>query len=250
MRAGNAGSAERLLEIQDLTVGYGVIPVLKGVSAHVDRGEVVALLGANGAGKTTTVMTVAGVLRPWSGRVLLGGEPISGLPAAEVARLGVAVVPEGRQVFSDLTVAENLAAGAFRHSDRRLVAETLEQVLGIFPKLAERYRQRAGTLSGGEQQMLAIGRALMSRPRVLLTDELSMGLAPRVVEQVYEAMAQVAASGVTMLIVEQNTRMALGIASRGYVLANGQVVLSAAADELRSSEILQEAYLGARVANG
>ena len=236
--------SQPMLSIRALSTGYGLIPALKELSLEIQPGEVVALLGANGAGKTTTVMSVAGVLKPWSGEIRLNGQLISGLPSSEVARAGVAVVPEGRQLFADLTVESNLAAGAYRLGDRHLIEQTREEVLRLFPRLRERWKQRAGTLSGGEQQMAAIGRALMSRPRLLLTDELSMGLAPLVVVQVYETLAQVVSTGLTALVVEQNPRMALRVSNRGYVLVGGQVVLSATAAELASSEHVQAAYLG------
>jgi len=236
--------SQPMLEIRNLATGYGLIPALQGLSLTIAPGEVVALLGANGAGKTTTVMCVTGVLKPWSGEIRLDGQVISGLPSSEVARAGVAVVPEGRQLFSDLTVEANLAAGAYRLKDKRQIEQTREEVVRLFPRLKERWKQRAGTLSGGEQQMVAIGRALMSRPRLLLTDELSMGLAPLVVEQVYDTLAQIVSTGLTALVVEQNPRMALKVSNRGYVLVGGQVVLSAPAAELASSEMVQEAYLG------
>ncbi len=238
--------SEPVLALAEVTAGYGPIPAIRSVSLEVLEREVVALLGANGAGKTTTIRAITGIVRPWSGTVRLAGEPIGGRPSAEIAARGVAVVPEGRQVFAELTVHENLSIGAYRIRDRRTIERTREEVLELFPVLRQRIGQRAGTLSGGEQQMLAVGRALMLRPRLLLLDEPSMGLAPRVVEQLYEVLGRIVRSGVTALLVEQNAPMALSLASRGYVLVSGSVVHAGSAAELASSSLVVDAYLGAR----
>lgn len=235
-----------VLTLGDVTAGYGPIAAIRGISLSVAEGEVVALLGANGAGKTTTLRAITGLVAPRSGRVILDGSDITGRPTAEIAGRGIAVVPEGRQVFADLTVDENLLIGAYRVRDRTVVAERRERIFGLFPVLRNRLRQRAGTLSGGEQQMLAVGRALMRGPRLLLLDEPSMGLAPLVVANLYETLARIAASGVTALLVEQNAAMALRLASRGYVLASGVIVETGTASELQASEAVLEAYLGRR----
>ena len=233
-----------VLGLVDVTAGYGPIAAIRGVSITVGEGEVVALLGANGAGKTTTIRAITGLVRPRSGRVTLDGVDITGQPSAEIAGRGIAVVPEGRQVFGDLSVDENLLIGAYRVHDRTVVAERREAMLALFPLLRDRLRQRAGTLSGGEQQMLAVGRALMRGPRMLLLDEPSMGLAPLVVAHLYETLARIAADGVTALLVEQNAPMALRLASRGYVLANGVIVETGTAAELAASDAVAAAYLG------
>jgi branched-chain amino acid transport system ATP-binding protein len=233
-----------VLALTDVTAGYGAIPAIRSVSLEVRESEVVALLGANGAGKTTTIRAITGIIRPWSGTVFFEGKPIGGQPAAEIATRGVAVVPEGRQVFAELTIDENLRIGAYRIRDRRTIERTREEVLDLFPILRQRLTQRAGTLSGGEQQMLAVGRALMLRPRLLLLDEPSMGLAPRIVEQLYEVLGRIVKTGVTALLVEQNAPMALTLASRGYVLMNGSVVHAASAEGLSHSSLIVDAYLG------
>jgi len=231
-----------LLELVDVEVAYGAVTALRGVRLTVGAGEIVTLLGANGAGKTTTLRTVSGLLRPRAGQVLLDGEPLSRIPAHQLIRRGVAHSPEGRRIFPSMSVRENLLMGAFH--DRRHVSQDLEQVFGFFPRLKERISQSGGTLSGGEQQMLAIGRALMGRPRLLLLDEPSMGLAPLIVQTIFEVIAQINATGVAVLLVEQNAAQALKIANRGYVLETGQVVLDGPAGELLADDRVRQAYLG------
>ncbi len=233
-----------LLELEDLHVYYGNIHALKGVSLTVEDGEIVALLGANGAGKSTTINTISGLLRPRSGSVRFAGEDLTRTPAHRIVQRGVVQVPEGRRVFGQLTVLENLEMGAFSRTDPRGVREDLERVFHLFPRLRERAGQVAGTLSGGEQQMLAIGRALMARPRVLLMDEPSMGLAPLLVEQIFDAIQEINRQGTTILLVEQNAYMALQVAQRGYVLQTGQVVLQGTAAALREDPEVKKAYLG------
>ncbi len=233
-----------LLELENVHVYYGNIHALKGISIQVEEGEVVAMLGANGAGKTTTLRTISGLLRPRSGSVRLRGEPIDTLPPHVIVYKGIGHAPEGRRIFSRLTVEENLMMGAYARQDVQGVKEDLDRVFALFPRLKERISQVAGTLSGGEQQMLAIGRALMARPRVLLLDEPSMGLAPVLVEQIFETLKTINAQGTTILLVEQNAYMALTIAHRGYVLQTGEVALSGAAAELQANEEVRRAYLG------
>jgi branched-chain amino acid transport system ATP-binding protein len=235
-----------LLEVDDIEVRYGAIRALKGVSFEVDEGEVVALLGANGAGKTTTQKTVSGMMRPTLGEIRFDGDRIDGLPAHELIHRGICHVPEGRRVFPRMTVAENLDMGAFRF--KRADPEMLARVYELFPRLKERIAQLAGTLSGGEQQMLAIGRALMGKPRLLLLDEPSMGLAPLVVRQIFDIVREINAQGVTVLIVEQNAAQALGLASRGYVLETGEIVLSGSGKELLADDRVRAAYLGEEIA--
>ncbi|MDR7416521.1 MAG: ABC transporter ATP-binding protein [Armatimonadota bacterium] len=233
-----------LLEIRDLHVYYGQIHALKGISLRVEAGEIVTLIGANGAGKTTTLRTISGLLRPRSGSVWFAGEELSRLPAHEIVRRGVVQVPEGRRVFGQLTVLENLELGAFTRTDSQGVREDLERVLALFPRLRERLHQVAGTLSGGEQQMLAIARGLMARPRLLLMDEPSMGLAPMLVEQIFDAIREINQQGTTILLVEQNAFMALETAHRGYVLETGTMVLEGPSAELRENPEVKRAYLG------
>jgi branched-chain amino acid transport system ATP-binding protein len=231
-----------LLELRDVHVAYGAVPALRGVSLEVGPGEVVALLGANGAGKTTLLRTISGLVPASGGEVLLDGASLRGLAAHEIVAAGVAHAPEGRRVFARMTVLENLLMGAYL--DRRHARERLDTVYALFPRLAERATQRAGTLSGGEQQMLAIGRALMAWPRLLLLDEPSMGLAPLVVERIFETIRQINAAGVAVLLVEQNAASALGVASRGYVLETGQVSAVDSAETLLADDRVRRAYLG------
>jgi branched-chain amino acid transport system ATP-binding protein len=233
-----------LLSVDALEVGYGEAPVLKGVSLRVDAGDVVALVGPNGAGKTTLMNTVSGLLRPTAGSVRLDGADLTALRPEAVVASGISQVPEGRQVFGNLDVEENLLIGAYTVADKAVVQERLENVYELFPRLRERRTQSAATLSGGEQQMLAIGRGLMSGPRLLLLDEPSLGLAPKVVTEVFRALRRVVDAGTTLLLVEQNSRIALQFATRAYVLETGQVALEGSADDLVRDERVQRLYLG------
>ncbi len=233
-----------MLEMRNVHSYYGHIHALKGISLTVDHGEIVTLIGANGAGKSTTIRTISGLVHPRRGEVYLEGERIDGLPPHRVAELGVGQAPEGRWIFPRLTVLENLEMGAFVRDDPDGIREDLEYVFTLFPRLRERQNQLGGTLSGGEQQMLAIGRALMSRPRLLLLDEPSMGLAPMLVELIFETIQNINREGMTILLVEQNALMALQIAHRGYVLQTGEIVLEGSAQELRTNEMVRKAYLG------
>jgi branched-chain amino acid transport system ATP-binding protein len=233
-----------LLELKDVHTYYGNIHALKGISLTVEQGEVVTLIGSNGAGKTTTLRTISGLLAPRQGQISLEGKRIDRVPAHDIVGMGVSQSPEGRRVFPRMTVRENLELGAFGRNDKPGIAEDMERALSLFPRLRERIGQRAGTMSGGEQQMLAIGRALMARPRVLLLDEPSMGLSPVLVEQIFQIIKDINKQGTTILLVEQNALMALGVASRGYVLQTGQIVLSDTATALSENEEVQKAYLG------
>jgi branched-chain amino acid transport system ATP-binding protein len=237
-----------LLSVDGIHVRYGAIAALKGISFTVGEGEVVALLGANGAGKTTTQKTVSGMLRPVAGTITFDGKRIDGIPAHELIRLGICHVPEGRHVFPRMTVAENLEMGAYRF--KQTDQQDLDRVLELFPRLGERLRQPGGTLSGGEQQMLAIGRALMGKPRLLLLDEPSMGLAPMVVAQIFEIIREINAAGVTVLLVEQNAAQALSRADRGYVLETGEIVLQGTGEELLADDRVRAAYLGEEIVAG
>lgn len=232
------------LEVENVHTYYGNIHALKGISLTVEKGEIVTLIGANGAGKSTTIKTISGLLRPRHGSIRLEGEDLTRYPPHEIVAKGVVQVPEGRRVFARLTVTENLEMGAFTYTDPQKIRANLEGIFALFPRLKERRHQVAGTLSGGEQQMLAIGRALMANPRVLLMDEPSMGLAPVLVDSIFGTIRQLHASGTTILLVEQNARMALQVASRGYVLQTGEVVLSDTAENLRKNEMVRKAYLG------
>jgi branched-chain amino acid transport system ATP-binding protein len=232
-----------MLDVENLQVFYGEIHALRGISMQVGKGEIVALLGNNGAGKTTTLKTVSGLVRPRAGRVLLEGQPIHALPPHQIVALGVAHAPEGRKIFNRLTVTDNLEMGAYLRSDGT-IAQDMERVFGLFPRLKERRAQVAGTLSGGEQQMLAIGRALMAQPRILLLDEPSMGLAPILVEQIFETIGDINRQGTTILLVEQNAAMALSIAHRGYVLETGAIAIGGSAAELQEDPEVRRAYLG------
>ena len=233
-----------MLQVTDLKVNYGVIQAIKGVSFEVNEGEVIALIGANGAGKTTILHTVPGLIAPKSGKIEFEGNDITNMPAHKIVTLGMAHVPEGRRVFADLSVYENLLMGAFTRKDKDEIAKTLEMVYKRFPRLRERKNQVAGTLSGGEQQMLAMGRALMSHPKILLMDEPSMGLSPLFVNEIFDIIKEVSASGTTVLLVEQNAKKALSIADRAYVLETGKIVLDAAADVLMNDPSIKKAYLG------
>jgi branched-chain amino acid transport system ATP-binding protein len=233
-----------ILQVEDVHTYYGHIHALKGVSIGIDEGEIVTLIGANGAGKSTLLKTTSGLLRPRQGTIRLNGEDLTRYPPHEIVTKGVVQVPEGRRVFGQMTVTENLEMGAFIHTQSRLIKASIDRVFALFPRLAERRRQVAGTLSGGEQQMLAIGRALMASPRVLLLDEPSMGLAPVLVDTIFETIQRLHADGATILLVEQNARMALRVSSRGYVLQTGVIVLSDTAENLRQDEMVRQAYLG------
>jgi branched-chain amino acid transport system ATP-binding protein len=234
---------EVLLDVKDIHVFYGNIEAVKGMSFHVDRGEIVCLIGANGAGKTTTLRTVSGLLRPREGAIFYDDQRIDMVPAHEIVALGVAQSPEGRRIFPRMSVRENLDMGAFTRKDTGQ-REDLERILELFPILKERARQAAGTLSGGEQQMLAIGRALMTKPKLLLLDEPSMGLAPIVVERIFQTIREISQQGVTILLVEQNAAQALSLANRGYVIETGKIVLEDEARALLANERVRKAYLG------
>jgi branched-chain amino acid transport system ATP-binding protein len=233
-----------MLEIKDLHTYYGNIHALKGISLHVEQGEVVTLIGSNGAGKTTTLRTIQGLLRPREGTILFEGGSLGSLSAQAIVRLGISQSPEGRLIFPRMTVQENLEMGAFSRRDSLGIKSDTERVLHLFPRLRERINQKGGTLSGGEQQMLAIGRAMMARPRLLLLDEPSMGLAPMLVTQIFSIIREINEQGTTVLLVEQNARMALTVAHRGYVLQTGEIVLAGAAKDLQSNETVRKAYLG------
>nr|WP_067292588.1 ABC transporter ATP-binding protein [Marinobacterium profundum] len=232
-----------MLQINNVNTHYGPIQALHDVSLEVKKGEIVTLIGANGAGKTTLMMTICGDPQATSGEILFDGKPISGMPTAQIMRQGLAIVPEGRRVFARLTVQENLHMGAYFRTKAEY-EETLEEVLLLFPRLRERINQRAGTMSGGEQQMLAIGRAMMSKPRMILLDEPSLGLAPIIIQQIFQIIQKLRDDGVTIFLVEQNANQALKIADRGYVLENGRVVLSGSGADLLDDENVRKAYLG------
>ena len=232
------------LEIKDLHVSYGGIRALKGIDLTVEEGQIVTLIGANGAGKSTTLRAISGLQKPQSGSILYGGEELVGLPAKEIVRRGIIHVPEGRRVFPDMTVAENLKIGAFLRTDKDGIAHDMDYVYSLFPRLKERSWQLAGTLSGGEQQMLAVGRALMSRPKVLMMDEPSLGLAPLIVKDIFSIIRRVNADGITVLLIEQNANAALRIADYGYVLETGTIALTGTGEELLRNESVREAYLG------
>ncbi|HEX5451599.1 MAG TPA: ABC transporter ATP-binding protein [Candidatus Limnocylindrales bacterium] len=233
-----------MLAVDGVTVGYTNNPVLHGVSFAVGEAEVIAIVGPNGAGKSTTLRTISGLLKPWSGEIRLGDQRLGGLPPADVVRRGISHVPEGRRIFPGLSVLDNLRMGAYLERDRTEINRRLEYVFDVFPVLAERRRQVGTTLSGGEQQMLAVGRALMSRPQVLLLDEPSMGLAPLLVKRLFETLRRLQESGLAILLVEQNTRLALSVAHRIFVLSAGRVVAGGLPQELEGSEALRTAYLG------
>ena len=232
------------LAVEQLDVYYGAVHALKGVSLHVDAGEIVTLIGANGAGKTTLLRTISGIVPARAGRVSFEGKDITKLPAHEIVGLGVSQSPEGRMVFANLSVEDNLELGAYRRRDRDGIKKDYEKVFRLFPRLLERRKQLSGTLSGGEQQMLAMGRALMSRPRLLLLDEPSLGIAPLLVRDIFKTIVEINRAGTTVLLVEQNAHMALGIAQRGYVLETGRVVLEDTAAKLAANDEVRAAYLG------
>jgi branched-chain amino acid transport system ATP-binding protein len=233
-----------LLELHNVHTYYGNIHALKGISVTVDKGEVVTLIGSNGAGKTTTLKTISGVLRPKEGTITLEGRRIDRVPAHDIVAIGICQAPEGRRIFPRLTTLENLEMGAFHRVDRPGIQQDMERVFELFPRLKERRSQQGGTLSGGEQQMLAIGRALMSRPNILLLDEPSMGLSPVLVEAIFQIIQDIHAQGITILLVEQNALMALQVADRGYVLQSGRIVLHDNAENLSENEMVRKAYLG------
>lgn len=233
-----------MLEIKDLEVCYGVIRAIKGVSFEVDQGEVIALIGANGAGKTTILHTITGLISASKGSILFEGKELTKTPAHKIVSMGMAHVPEGRRVFQELSVLENLKLGAYTRKDKTGIAESLKMVYERFPRLEERKNQVAGTLSGGEQQMLAMGRALMSKPRIILMDEPSMGLSPLLVSEIFDIIKVISESGTTVLLVEQNAKKALSIADRAYVLETGNITLSGKASDLINNESVKKAYLG------
>ena len=233
-----------MLEIKDLEVYYGVIQAIKGISFEVNQGEVIALIGANGAGKTTTLHTITGLISPKKGSVVFEGKDITKVPAHKIVSMGMAHVPEGRRVFAELSVYENLKMGAYTRSDKNEIEESLANVYKRFPRLEERKNQMAGTLSGGEQQMLAMGRALMSRPKIILMDEPSMGLSPILVNEIFDIIRSVSESGTTVLLVEQNAKKALAIADRAYVLETGRITMSGNAKDLLEDDSIKKAYLG------
>lgn len=233
-----------MLKVNEIDVYYGNIQALKGVSLNVEEGEIVTLIGANGAGKTTLLNTLSGLLRPRNGEIEYLGKSIVGRPAQHIVKDGIVHVPEGRRVFANMTVEENLSLGAFLRKDNQGIKQDLEKVYELFPRLHERRKQQSGTLSGGEQQMLAMGRALMSKPKLLLLDEPSMGLAPILVQTIFDIIQDINKNGTTILLVEQNAHMALSIADRAYVIETGKVVISGTSQELQESEMVREAYLG------
>ena len=234
-----------LLSLKDVHAAYGRIEALQGISIEVRRGEIVAMLGGNGAGKSTTLKTISGLMHPRSGRIEFDGQDVSTVPAHRLVRLGIGQAPEGRRIFGRMTVLENLQMGAYSRRDKSELDADYDRVFGLFPRLLERKGQAAGTLSGGEQQMLAIGRALMARPKLLLLDEPSMGLAPNLVEQIFDIITDINSQGTTILLVEQNALMALHVASRGYILQTGKIVLSDSSANLAAIEDVKKAYLGA-----
>ena len=233
-----------MLEVKDLEVYYGVIQAIKGISFHVEEGEVIALIGANGAGKTTTLQTITGMLNAQAGSIRFEGTELTKIPGHKIVSMGMAHVPEGRRVFAQLSVLENLKLGAYTRKDKTEIEESLKRVYKSFPRLEERKNQLAGTLSGGEQQMLAMGRALMSKPRIVLMDEPSMGLSPIFLEEIFNIIKEISAEGTTVLLVEQNAKKALSIADRAYVLETGKIVLEGDAKDLLNDESIKKAYLG------
>ena len=243
-RSGPGEDGMAILEVRDLSAGYGPIRALDGVSIEVGEGETVAIIGANGAGKTTLLMTIVGVVPARSGSVVFRGRPITGLPTHEVARMGIGHAPEGRRIFPRLSVRENLELGGFTQTDRQALKRDIDEACGLFPVLGERMAQMGGTLSGGEQQMLALARALVGRPKLLLLDEPSLGLAPLIVERIFDVIGSLAKRGISVVLVEQNARAALRLADRGYVLETGRVTLTGPGAELAHDRRVREAYLG------
>jgi branched-chain amino acid transport system ATP-binding protein len=233
-----------MLEVKDINVYYGAIHAIKGISLAIEEGEIVTLIGANGAGKSTTLRTISGLLKPKTGEINFLGKNIAGMPAHKIVREGISQVPEGRKIFAEMTVQENLELGAFTRTDNDEIQNDFKMVFGRFPRLEERKFQPAGTLSGGEQQMLAMGRALMSRPKLLLLDEPSMGLAPLLIKEIFNIIVDINKTGTTVLLVEQNANMALSIANRAYVLETGRITISGDAKQLAASEDIRKAYLG------
>jgi branched-chain amino acid transport system ATP-binding protein len=242
MSSGNGGTP--VLAIDEIHTFYGAIEALKGISLEVHEGEIVTLIGSNGAGKSTTLRSISGIVPPRTGRIIFKGQEIQGLPGHEVAEIGIAQSPEGRRIFSRMTVLENLEMGAFTRRDSKAIREDLDRVYELFPRLKERERQKGGTMSGGEQQMLAIGRAMMAQPQLLLLDEPSLGLAPVIVDRIYEVIREINKQGTTIVLVEQNANYALDVSTRGYVLETGSVALSDTSANLRTDERVQAAYLG------
>jgi branched-chain amino acid transport system ATP-binding protein len=242
--AGGRGSTKPVLQVQDIHSYYGAIEALKGISIEVYEGEIVTLIGSNGAGKTTTLRSISGIVPPRTGRIIYQGRDITGLPGHKVASMGVAHSPEGRRIFPRMTVLENLEMGAFTRRDAAAIRADIDRVYDMFPRLKERAKQKAGTMSGGEQQMLAMGRALMAQPTVLLLDEPSLGLAPVIVDKIYEIIREINEQGVTILLVEQNANYALDVSARGYVLETGTVALTDKSASLRTDERVKAAYLG------
>ncbi|CAH0135095.1 High-affinity branched-chain amino acid transport ATP-binding protein LivF [Peribacillus sp. Bi96] len=233
-----------MLNIEDINVYYGNIQALKGISLSINEGEIVTLIGANGAGKSTMLKTISGLLKPKQGKIIYEGQSIGGKAAQSIVKMGISHVPEGRRVFANMTVEENLQLGAYLRKDKAGIKQDMEKVYELFPRLLERLKQQSGTLSGGEQQMLAMGRALMAKPRLLLLDEPSMGLAPLLVKQIFNIIEEINKTGTTILLVEQNANLALSIADRAYVVETGRIVLSGKSEELTASEEIKNAYLG------
>ena len=239
-----ANGGQPLLQVDDIRTFYGAIEALKGITIDVNEGEIVTLIGSNGAGKTTTLRSISGIVPPRTGRIVFQGREIQGLAGHEVAEIGIAQSPEGRRIFPRMTVRENLEMGAFTRRDQKSIGADIDRVFELFPRLHERQRQKGGTMSGGEQQMLAIGRALMAQPKLLLLDEPSLGLAPVIVDRIYEVVRELHSQGVTILLVEQNANYALDVSARGYVLETGTIALTDTSDALRKDPRVQDAYLG------
>ena len=235
---------ETVLELKDVHTFYGKIEALKGISLKVNSGEIVCLIGANGAGKTTTLLTISGIVKPKSGEIFFNGKRIDKLSPDKIVKLGIVHVPEGRRIFPDLTVKENLILGAYTRGDKKEIEDDLERIFELFPILKERYNQLAGTMSGGEQQMLAIARGLMTKPKILLLDAPSLGLAPKIVEKIFETILEINSEGTPILLVEQNANIALQISSRGYVIETGKITLEGSSKELLNNKKVKEAYLG------